>query len=137
MTKEKLVIATALILGFILTANGSWQLLAPESWYWAIPGLPDRGPFNQHFVRDIGIIYALSGVGLILGGLRPEQRMAYWWAPALWLCGHAIFHLWEVMAGICGPEALLEDFAGVTVPALLTLALVIHAKNNTASQTAA
>ena len=125
--KEKVVVATALFLGVVLTANATWQLVAPEAWYWAIPGVADRGPFNQHFVRDIGIIYLLSGIGLILGGVRPEQRFTFWWAPAVWLMGHAVFHLWEVLAGVCGPESLVEDFAGVTLPGLITVALLMYA----------
>ncbi len=126
--KERIVVATALFLGFVMVGNAAWQLAAPEGWYWAIPGVPDRGPFNQHFVRDLGIIYALTGVGLILGALRPEQRLGYWWAPTVWLCGHALLHLWEIMAGICGPASLLQDFAGVTLPALATLALLVTAR---------
>jgi hypothetical protein len=125
--KDRIVTASALLLGFVMLANGTWQLAAPEGWYWAIPGVPDRGPFNQHFVRDLGIIYSLSGVGLIAGALRPPQRLALWWAPAFWLVGHALFHVWEVLAGICGPASLLQDFAGVTLPALLALALLVHA----------
>ena len=132
--KETVIKGVAIVLGVIFIANGIYQLVAPESWYWAIPGVPDRGPFNQHFVRDIGIIYALSGAGLILGGLNRQQRIGYWWAPTLWLIGHALFHVWEVMVGICGPESLLEDFAGVTVPALLTIALVVYARNDNAAQ---
>ena len=125
---EKLVTGVALVLGVLLLANGTYQLLAPESWYWAIPGVPDRGPFNQHFVRDIGIIYAICGGGLILGGLNPAQRLAFWWAPAVWLGGHAVFHVWEVIVGICGPESLLEDFLGVSLPALLTIALMLYSR---------
>ena len=126
--KERLMVVTALILGFAMVGNAAWQLAAPEGWYWAIPGVPDRGPFNQHLVRDLGIIYALSGVGLILGALRPEQRFGYWWAPTAWLCGHALFHIWEVMVGMCGPASLVEDFAGVTLPALATLVLLVYAR---------
>ncbi len=117
--KEKLITMTALGMGVIFLANGVFELVAPESWYWLIPGVPDRGPFNQHFVRDIGVIYVVCGVGCILGGLNPTQRLAYWWAPALWLGGHAVFHIWEVMVGICGPGSLLEDFPLVTLPAIL------------------
>jgi hypothetical protein len=36
-------------------ANGVWMLFAPESWYYHLPaGVPDTGPFNHHFVQDIG-----------------------------------------------------------------------------------
>lgn len=126
--KERIMVATALVLGFIMLGNAAWQLVAPQGWYWAIPGVPDRGPFNQHFVRDLGIIYALTGIGLILGALRPEQRCGYWWAPTAWLCAHALLHTWEVVAGICGPASLVEDFAGVTLPALATLVLLVNAR---------
>jgi hypothetical protein len=128
--KERIVVTTALLLGFLMVVNGTWQLIAPEGWYWAIPGVPDRGPFNQHFVRDLGIIYALTGIGLIMGALRPQQRFGYWWAPTFWLTGHALFHVWEVIVGICGPSSLLEDFAGVTLPALLTLSLLNYARRH-------
>lgn len=131
--KDRLVTLTALLLGFAMLANGSWQLVAPEGWYWAIPGVPDRGPFNQHFVRDLGIIYAMTGIGLILGALYPQQRFGYWWAPCFWLVGHALFHVWEVLVGLCGPASLLQDFAGVTLPALLSLALLLSARRDHAS----
>lgn len=126
--KERIMVATALLLGMVMVVNATWQLAAPEGWYWAIPGVPDRGPFNQHFVRDLGIIYALSGAGLILGALRPAQRFGYWWAPTVWLVGHALLHVWEVLVGICGPASLVEDFAGVTLPAFASLVLLAYAR---------
>lgn len=126
--KERLMVGTALVLGVVMLANATWQLAVPEGWYWAIPGVPDRGPFNQHLVRDLGVIYALTGAGLILGALQPQQRFGYWWAPAVWLVGHALFHVWEVLVGICGPGALVEDFAGVTLPALAALVLLGYAR---------
>jgi hypothetical protein len=46
---------------------------------------------------------------------------------AAWLGAHALFHLWEVAAGICGPDAIPRDFIGVTLPALLALALAFFA----------
>jgi hypothetical protein len=126
--KERIVVATALLLGLVMAVTATWQLAAPEGWYWAIPGVPGRGPFNQHFVRDLGVIYALSGAGLIMGALRPQQRFGYWWAPTVWLAGHALFHLWEVLVGITGHNSLIEDFAGVTLPALIALALLAYAR---------
>lgn len=132
--KNRLITITALLLGFAMLANGSWMLVAPEGWYWAIPGVPDRGPFNQHFVRDLGIIYSMTGIGLILGALQPQQRFGYWWAPCFWLVGHALFHVWEVLVGLCGPASLLQDFAGVTLPALISLALLMSAHLDRAAQ---
>jgi hypothetical protein len=125
--KEKLVTTVAVVLGALLFANAVSQLIVPEAWYGFVPGVSDRGPYNPHFVRDIGIIYAICGVGLVLGGLQPAHRLALWWVPAVWLGAHALFHLWEIAAGYAGIASLAEDFMGVTVPALLTIALLVYA----------
>ncbi|MCR9277026.1 MAG: hypothetical protein NXH85_03555 [Pseudomonadaceae bacterium] len=130
---EKLTIGIACLLGLAMLANGVFMTLAPEAWYWAVPGVPDRGPFNQHFVRDIGFIYALGGVAFVYGALFAQNRTFLWALPAAWLTVHAAFHVWEVIVGICGPEALVEDFAGVTVPALLGVALVVVSRRARAS----
>lgn len=116
----------ALLLGLAALVNGTFMTLAPEAWYWLVPGVPERGPFNQHFLRDIGINYMLIGAAFVCGALYPRQRLPLWAVPTAWLVGHALFHIWEVLVGICGPASLLEDFAGVTLPALLALGLLCH-----------
>ncbi len=47
------------------------------------------------------------------------------------LLPHAGTMALEVLVGICGPSSLLEDFAGVTLPALLTLSLLDYARRHT------
>lgn len=121
---NKIVIAAAMLLGLSSIVNGTLMVLTPESWYWLVPGVPDRGPFNQHFVRDIGFLYLLMGAAFIYGALVVKYRMALWSMSAAWLSVHAVFHVWEVAVGICGPQSLIEDFAGVTLPALISLWLV-------------
>lgn len=116
---RRLLLVVAATMGVFAIANGVHMTIAPESWYWLVPGVPDRGPFNQHFVRDIGICYSLIGLGFVAGSLFPAQRFVLWFMPTLWLSGHGLFHFWEVAVGLCGPEFLLIDFAGVTLPALV------------------
>ena len=42
-------------------ANGLWMLFAPAHWYQNLPaGVPDTGPLNVHFVRDIGAAFATA-----------------------------------------------------------------------------
>jgi len=120
----KTATAIALLLGLIMLANGIFMAIAPEPWYWLVPGVPDRGPFNQHFVRDIAFIYALSGAAFIYGAIYSRHQLTLWLIPTAWLSLHAAFHVWEVIVGICGPESLIEDFGGVTVPALLGVWLI-------------
>jgi hypothetical protein len=115
--------AFAGLFGAGLAANGIMMLAAPEAWYFAVPGVTSTGPFNQHFLRDIGLIFVWLGWAFAFGAARPEIRTLLWSMVAIWLSGHAVFHIWEVAVGICGPEVLPRDFAAVTLPALIAIAL--------------
>ena len=95
--------------GLFLSANGIFMLVAPLTWYELVPGVTDTGFFNQHFVRDIGIIQLFLGVAFIVGLLRPERRIGLWAAATLWLIAHALFHLWEVAVGICAPTRVKAE----------------------------
>jgi hypothetical protein len=120
-------IAVAVVLGIAAIANGTFMLIDPERWYLEVPGVTTTGPFNQHFVRDIGLIFLLLGCAFLLGAVRPDLRIAFWAAASIWLASHALFHFWEVAVGICGPSALARDFPAVTLPALIGLAITAWA----------
>ena len=128
---NRAVLAAVLVMvafnGLFLSANGLFMLVAPLTWYELVPGVTDTGFFNQHFVRDIGIIQLFLGVAFIVGLLRPERRIGLWAAATLWLSAHALFHFWEVAVGLCAPSALPRDFPAVTLPALLGIALTLWA----------
>jgi hypothetical protein len=123
------VAITALVAlnGIFLSANGLFMLAAPLVWYDFVPGVADTGFFNQHFIRDIGIIQLFLGIAFIVGLLRPERRIGLWGAATLWLSVHALFHLWEVAVGICAPSVIPRDFPAVTLPALIGIALTLWA----------
>lgn len=120
-------IALAIALGGAAIVNGTYMLVAPESWYFAVPGVTTTGPFNQHFVRDIGLVFLFLGAAFLLGAVRVEARVMSWSAASIWLTGHALFHFWEVAVGICGPSALARDFPAVTLPAILGIAITVWA----------
>lgn len=128
-------IFAAIVLGIAAIANGTFMLLDPERWYLDVPGVTTTGPFNQHFVRDIGLIFLLLGGSFLFGTAWPQLRVAFWAAPSIWLAGHALFHFWEVAAGICGPSALVRDFPAVTLPAIIGLCItawaIAEARNGT------
>jgi len=113
--------------GLFLSLNGLFMLIAPLTWYELVPGVTDTGFFNQHFVRDIGIIQLMLGGAFIVGLVKPERRIGLWAAATLWLSAHALFHFWEVAAGICAPSAIPRDFPAVTLPALIGIALTLWA----------
>jgi hypothetical protein len=116
-----------------LTVNGLFMLLVPAVWYEGLPGVTDTGPFNQHFIRDIGIIYLFLAVAFVVGLVRPELRVLLWAAATLWLGAHAVFHLWEVAVGICSPSVIPRDFPAVHLPAIIGVALTVWAIRNSRS----
>lgn len=124
---RNLPLALATVLGLSSAANGFFMLISPANWYFAVPGVTTTGAFNQHFIRDIGLIFLLVAIALFIGVARPAARVPLWGAAALWLTGHALFHVWEVAVGICGTGALSQDFPAVTLPAILTTALALWA----------
>lgn len=120
-------LVTAATLGVLAEMNGVFMLIAPESWYLIVPGVTTTGPFNQHFIRDIGLIFLFVGTAFLVGTFVPRQRILMWTTATLWLWGHALFHFWEVAVGICSPSDLARDFPAVTLPALIGTALVLWA----------
>jgi hypothetical protein len=116
-----------MVLGVAMIANGVFMLVSPDDWYLAVPGVTSTGPFNQHFVRDIGLIFLLLGGSFLLGAARPRSRVLLWAAPSIWLLGHALFHLWEVAVGICSPSVIPRDFPAVTLPAIIGILLTLWA----------
>lgn len=126
-------IAGGVLNGIGAGANGLVMLLAPARWYTTIPGVTMTGPFNQHFVRDVGLSFLLVGLSFVVGARNPSQRVVLWGTASLWLCGHAAFHLWEVAAGISANSAITRDLAPVTLPAVAGVALTLWAAKTAGS----
>jgi hypothetical protein len=117
----------AAVMGLGAVGNGIFMLIAPADWYLAVPGVAATGPYNQHFVRDIGMTYGFVGAALVAGAAAPVLRAVLWAIASAWLAAHAVFHFWEVAVGICGPSQLLTDLPAVTTPALLAIAMTAWA----------
>ncbi|MCW6530777.1 hypothetical protein [Sphingomonas lycopersici] len=107
------------LLGVAMGVNGIVMLYDPQFWYYAVPTVPATGPFNQHFIRDIGIIYVMIGAGYVTGIFFPAQRIWLWAAATAWLSLHGFFHLWEIGVGICGADTILKNGHAVYLPAII------------------
>jgi hypothetical protein len=110
----------AWILGLGLAANGLTMLAGPAAWFLAVPGVADTGPFNPHFVRDIGVAYFVAGTGLLWFGTNPAARPAAQ-AGAAFLTLHAVVHLWDAAAGREHTHQLLIDLPTVFLPSALAI----------------
>jgi hypothetical protein len=110
----------AFILGIGLAANGLIMLGAPADWYATVPGVPQTGPFNAHFVRDIGVAYLVAGTTLTSFALDRAARPAAL-AAAAFLALHALVHLWDAAAGREHAHQLFVDLPSVFLPPALTI----------------
>jgi uncharacterized protein YjeT (DUF2065 family) len=107
-------------LGVLLALNGVVMLVAPAPWYQAVPGVTETGPFNPHFVRDIGAAYLAAGAGLAWFAARREARAAAQIA-ALFLSLHALIHLADAVSGRETWAGLARDIPGVFLPPALAI----------------
>lgn len=103
--------------------NALIMLAAPAVWYATTPGVEHTGPYNPHFVRDIGLAY-LTLAAMALAALLQPRRAATWLsAITLYLALHAGLHLWDIIAARLPLSHLLIDLPGVFLPPSLTAAL--------------
>lgn len=104
--------------------NAAWMLADPADWYARLPAaVPDTGPLNTHFVRDIGSAFAMMGIALAWAAFRPALRVPFLALTALFYVLHALVHVTDTLAGRLPPSHWLIDLPGVYAPALLMLAL--------------
>jgi len=81
------------VLGLLEVGNGAFMLLAPGVWFAVVPGVVETGPFNAHFVYDIGMAYIASGFCLSYA-IRPGPTAAVVAsAGAIWPVLHALVHI--------------------------------------------
>lgn len=89
---------------WILNATGAfvggWALLHPRGFHESFPGLAfgawaAEGPFNEHFVRDVGALYlALVGAGVVAAlQRRGDASIAVGVAWLVFSVPHLAYHL--------------------------------------------
>ena len=109
-----------LVLGLGAGANALWMLADPLRWYHDLPaGVPDTGPFNPHFVRDIGAAFSAVGVALVWAALVPRRRTPLLVIAALFLGGHALVHVFDTLRGALDHSHWWIDLPGVYLPAVV------------------
>jgi hypothetical protein len=85
--------ALLLLLGVLHLANGAAMLIAPMDWYEAVPGVTATGPFNHHFILDVGMAFIASGGLLALGARTGTSAASFAVAGATWPILHALIHV--------------------------------------------
>ena len=111
------------IVALLLAANGLHMLLAPEHWYHSLESVPHTGPFNPHFVRDIGCAFATLAIGLAAAAWRPRWRAPLLGLTAVFFTAHAALHVFDTLRGALDAGHWALDFPGVYLPGALLVAL--------------
>src|SRR5450432_3139198 len=108
----------AAVLAVLTVLNGAIMLLAAPTWYESVPGVSETGPYNPHFVQDVGAAFLVAGLALAVRVWRPR----YWPAAvagAGFLAAHALLHLAMIVGGHDHQAGF--DLLAVILPAALAL----------------
>src|SRR3954470_14267557 len=108
----------AAILAIPTLVNGLTMLVAGPFWYASVPGVTETGPFNPHFVQDIGVAFIVAGLALA----APTWRPRYWPAAvagAGFLAAHALIHLVAIIGGHDHQTGF--DLVAIVLPSALAL----------------
>jgi hypothetical protein len=122
-----------IVLGLIHLVNGCYMLVDPMDWYDIVPGVVSTGPFNSHFVQDIGLAFVASGAGLMLSVSRAHWAPAFALAGAAWPALHAGLHIFDwISQGFSGDmRTAISEAVGVVGLGLLGVLLaVLRAKED-------
>jgi len=113
-------------LGAYYVGVGVLMWVAPLLWYELTPGVAMMGPYNLHFVRDIALVFLVSGVGLSWGAMQWDRTGCV--MGAAWPVLHALFHLWIWGArGAPADVVALINLFGIQLPVWLALlAIKLH-----------
>lgn len=113
-------IAKVILLGIALVAagNAAWMLAHALSWFAWIPGVDDTGTPNAHFIRDVGIAFAVAAGGLVWVVRNPKRGYPVLVGITLFVVGHALGHVVEILTGILPLDHWWVDFPLVFAPAI-------------------
>jgi predicted anti-sigma-YlaC factor YlaD len=117
------------LVALLSVANAVWMLIDPLHWYEDLPaGVPDTGPFNAHFVRDIGCAFLAVGVGLAVAAWRPAWRVPLVGVATLFYVAHAVLHVADTLGGTLDADHWLLDLPGVYLLAALLIWLTVRVR---------
>ncbi len=116
-----------LLLGAGTLANALWMLAGPMHWYTGLPAaVPDTGPFNPHFVRDIGCAFLTVGIALVWAAGSPLFRVPLVSIAAIFLGAHAVLHAYDTLRGALDHRHFWLDLPGVYLPAALIVGAAVN-----------
>lgn len=113
----------AFVAFYLLT--GLYVAILPHDFYLTAPGAQATGPYNMHFVRDVGFAFITSSIAIGYGIFANKKPVMVF--GSLWLLIHGLFHLtlW-VVHGMQLDSAAMIDAVTVSIPAIAVFALCLR-----------
>lgn len=108
-------------------ANALWMLADPSHWYTDLPAaVPDTGPYNEHFVRDIGVAFVAMAVAFGWAALVPRWRPPLVAVGTVFFAGHALLHAFDTLRGALESDHWLLDLPAVYLPAVILVPVALR-----------
>ncbi len=108
---------------YLLT--GLYIAVLPQVFYLNAPGVLETGPYNMHFVRDVGFAFLVSAAAIGYGLYAAEKKVMVF--GSIWLLIHGLFHLalW-ILHGMPLDGAAVIDAVLVSIPAVAVFVLCLR-----------
>lgn len=108
-------------------ANALWMLADPAHWYSDLPAaVPDTGPYNEHFVRDIGVAFVTMAVAFGWAAFVPRWRPPLVAVGTVFFAGHALLHAFDTLRGALDGDHWLLDLPAVYLPAVILVPVAVR-----------
>jgi hypothetical protein len=108
---------------------GLTMLIAGERWFMTTPSVAATGPYNPHFVADVGAAFLAAGLAL----LARSWRTRFWPAAvagSTFLVLHGLIHVRDF---VLHPHDLRSTLS-VVVPSFLAMWAALPSKGDTDAQ---
>ena len=117
------ILIWALVAFYLLT--GLYIAVLPHDFYLNAPGAAETGPYNMHFIRDVGFAFLTSAIAIGYGLYSSQKPLMVF--GSVWLLIHGLFHLtlW-ILHGMQFDGAALIDAVVVTIPAIAIFVLCLR-----------
>lgn len=118
---DRLLIWALWVFVLIALVNGLHMVAMPQDWYQRTPGVAQAGPFNIHFIRDIGFAFLSGTLALVLALTNPSARRPLLLVALVFFGGHAGLHGAEIIMSDHPRAGLGLEIAAIILPALIML----------------
>ncbi|MEB3062753.1 hypothetical protein [[Mycobacterium] zoologicum] len=125
-----------ILLTLVGLSLGVWAYLAPQNWYNTFPGmgmhwLPVLGPYNEHFVKDVGCMFLALGVLSAFAVYHLRNRAVVVIAGITWSVFNLLHLTYHIgMLHMYGPRDAILNAVSLSLLLAVSLTLLVPARDH-------